>query len=305
MLIHPESLVHALVGFCDGGLIAHVGPPDMRHAIGHALYWPERRALPVERLDLAAAGQLTFRAPDTARYPALRLAREVMARAGACRGAFNAAKERALDHFIAGHIGFPSYVGRGGRGACPAVVRRPPQSAGLTLEDVFEADRRRGPAPTRWSRKEQARSTVDPISLIPAVRRRLHDVLAFVVALSVIVAIHEYGHYIVGRWCGIKADVFSLGFGPVIWARTDRRGTRWQIAALPFGGYVKFMGDQRRQRHARPNRGRDARPEAPHDAGRAALGAAATVAAGPVFNFVLSVLVFAGVMMAQGGWPSR
>ncbi|MEM7632570.1 MAG: site-2 protease family protein, partial [Pseudomonadota bacterium] len=68
-------------------------------------------------------------------------------------------------------------------------------------------------------------------------------IVAFIVALSVIVAIHEYGHYIVGRWSGIHADVFSVGFGPVIWSRYDKRGTKWQIAALPFGGYVKFAGD--------------------------------------------------------------
>ena len=67
--------------------------------------------------------------------------------------------------------------------------------------------------------------------------------VAFVVALSIIVAIHEYGHYIIGRLSGIRAEVFSLGFGPVLFARTDRHGTRWQLAALPFGGYVKFLGD--------------------------------------------------------------
>ena len=61
-------------------------------------------------------------------------------------------------------------------------------------------------------------------------------IIAFVVALSVIVAIHEYGHYIVGRWTGIHADVFSLGFGPILYSRLDNRGTKWQIAALPFGG---------------------------------------------------------------------
>ncbi|RBI85098.1 1-deoxy-D-xylulose-5-phosphate reductoisomerase [Rhodosalinus halophilus] len=106
VLVHPESLVHALVGFADGALMAHVGPPDMRHAIGYALNWPERRPLPVERLDLARIGQLTFRAPDDRRYPALRLAREVMAQGGLSGAAFNAAKEVALDGFIAGRIGF-------------------------------------------------------------------------------------------------------------------------------------------------------------------------------------------------------
>ncbi|MFP4275027.1 MAG: 1-deoxy-D-xylulose-5-phosphate reductoisomerase, partial [Paracoccaceae bacterium] len=106
VLVHPESLIHALVGFADGGLMAHVGPPDMRHAIGYALHWPERRNLPVARLDLARIGQLTFRAPDETRYPALRLAREVMAQGGLAGAAFNAAKERALDGFLARRIGF-------------------------------------------------------------------------------------------------------------------------------------------------------------------------------------------------------
>ena len=67
VLIHPQSLVHALVGFCDGALMAHVGPPDMRHAIGYALNWPQRQALPVAALDLAAIGTLEFRPPDPER----------------------------------------------------------------------------------------------------------------------------------------------------------------------------------------------------------------------------------------------
>ena len=106
VLVHPQSLVHALVGFCDGALMAHVGPPDMRHAIGYALNWPDRAPLPVERLDLARIGALTFEAPDPVRFPALRLAREVMAAGGHAGAAFNAAKETALDLFIAGRIGF-------------------------------------------------------------------------------------------------------------------------------------------------------------------------------------------------------
>lgn len=106
VLVHPESMVHALVGFNDGALMAHLGAPDMRHAIGYALHWPERKPLPVERLDLAKIGQLNFRAPDPARYPALRLAYEVMEAGGLSGAAFNAAKERALDYFIAGRIGF-------------------------------------------------------------------------------------------------------------------------------------------------------------------------------------------------------
>jgi 1-deoxy-D-xylulose-5-phosphate reductoisomerase len=140
VLIHPQSVVHALVGFCDGGLMAHVGPPDMRHAIGYALNWPARRALPVAALDLAAIGRLDFRTPDLVRYPALRLAREVMTRRGLSGAIFNAAKERALDHFIAGRIRFTdmqAIVERVLDTLCDAPEAR---SAALTLDVVAHMD---------------------------------------------------------------------------------------------------------------------------------------------------------------------
>ncbi len=105
-VVHPQSIIHAMVGFCDGALMAHMGPHDMRHAIGYALHWPDRGALPVERLDLARIAQLTFEAPDPVRFPALRLAREVMQAGGLAGAAFNAAKEVALDHFIGGTLRF-------------------------------------------------------------------------------------------------------------------------------------------------------------------------------------------------------
>jgi 1-deoxy-D-xylulose-5-phosphate reductoisomerase len=79
----------------------------MRHAIGFALHYPDRKALPLERLDLVALGQMTFREPCETRWPALRLAREVMAAGGLMGAVFNAAKERALDAFIAERISFP------------------------------------------------------------------------------------------------------------------------------------------------------------------------------------------------------
>tara|TARA_R110002033_G_scaffold43881_5_gene86234 strand:+ start:525 stop:1700 length:1176 start_codon:yes stop_codon:yes gene_type:complete len=107
VLIHPQSMIHALVGFNDGALMAHIGPSDMRHAIGFALHHPHRRSLPVERLDLAKIGTFEFRAPDDVRWPALRLAREVMERGGMSGAVFNAAKEIALDGFIEGRLQFP------------------------------------------------------------------------------------------------------------------------------------------------------------------------------------------------------
>jgi len=118
-VVHPESLIHAIVGFVDGALMAHVGPPVMRHAIGYALHYPERRPLPVERLDLARIGQLTFVEPDLQRYPALRLARAVMERGGLSGAVFNAAKERALDALTAGPLGFLGLAEGAAEGLAP------------------------------------------------------------------------------------------------------------------------------------------------------------------------------------------
>ena len=84
---------------------------------------------------------------------------------------------------------------------------------------------------------------MDLIANIPLIGGFLSTVLPFVIVLGIVVFVHEYGHYIVARWCGIRSEVFSIGFGPVIWSRRDRRGTLWQVAALPLGGYVKFLGD--------------------------------------------------------------
>ncbi len=140
VIIHPQSIVHALVGFSDGGMMAHLGPADMRHAIGYALNWPDRAHVPVARLDLAQLARLTFEAPDEARFPALRLAREVMRDRGPSGAIFNAAKEVALDHFIAGGLGFSEMAGvvedvlaRLSGGLCR-------NNAPLTLEDVLETD---------------------------------------------------------------------------------------------------------------------------------------------------------------------
>jgi 1-deoxy-D-xylulose-5-phosphate reductoisomerase len=106
VLVHPQSIVHSMVGFRDGSIIAQLGPSDMRGAIGYALHWPERRALPVERLDFAALGRLDFAPADLGRFPALRLAGRVMEMGGLAGAVFNAAKEAALDAFLDGRIGF-------------------------------------------------------------------------------------------------------------------------------------------------------------------------------------------------------
>lgn len=144
--------------------------------------------------------------------------------------------------------------------------------------------------------------------LIPQFGGFLFTIGAFVAALSVIVTIHEYGHYIVGRWSGIQADVFSLGFGPRLVSRMDRRGTRWQIAAIPLGGYVKFRGDadaaSAGQDRATLERMSPAERRATLE-GAPLWARAATVAAGPVFNFISAIVIFAGLALWQGTATER
>ena len=124
----------------------------------------------------------------------------------------------------------------------------------------------------------------------------------FVIALSVIVAVHEYGHYIVGRWCGIHAEVFSVGFGAVLLSRVDRHGTRWQFAALPFGGFVRFKGDASAasapDAALLPKLSAEERRKTMH--GAPIWARAATSAAGPVFNFILSIALYCGLFMWHG-----
>jgi len=144
---------------------------------------------------------------------------------------------------------------------------------------------------------------LDIASLLPQFGSLAMTLVAFVVALSVIVAVHEYGHYIVGRWSGIHADVFSLGFGPVLYSRVDKRGTKWQVALLPFGGFVKFRGDADA---ASAGVDGDAIREMTASERRSTMSGAplwartATVAAGPIFNFVLAIIVFTAIGLSRG-----
>ena len=106
VLVHPQSIVHSLVEFCDGSLIAQLGSPDMRIPIAYCLAWPERIAGPAARLDLARAATLTFEEPDLARFPALALARRALEAGGAAPTVLNAANEVAVAEFLARRLSF-------------------------------------------------------------------------------------------------------------------------------------------------------------------------------------------------------
>jgi regulator of sigma E protease len=127
-------------------------------------------------------------------------------------------------------------------------------------------------------------------------------VVPFAVIVSVVVFFHELGHYLVGRWCGVQIDTFSLGFGPELYARVDSHGTRWRLAALPLGGYVKFHGDAN-VASAPNNEGVRRMPEAERRrtlAGQPVLNRAMIVAAGPIANFILAIVIFTASFAIMG-----
>ncbi len=144
ILVHPQSIVHGMVAFRDGALLAHLGHPDMKAPIQHAFTWPARSTQQVKTLDLAQVGTLTFERPDPQRFPALALGRRAAAAGGTEAAVLNAANEIAVEAFLAGRIPFPRIVGTVedvlSAHAGGAMAAEP------TLEDLLEAD--------AWARRQ-------------------------------------------------------------------------------------------------------------------------------------------------------
>ena len=135
VLVHPQSIIHSMVEYIDGSVLAQMGSPDMRTAISYALAWPERMETPVEQLDLAKVGQLTFEAPDPVRFPALRLARTALEEGGSAPTVLNAANEVAVHTFLDNRLKFLD-ICRIVEDTLGAIQNRPISS----LEDVFQLD---------------------------------------------------------------------------------------------------------------------------------------------------------------------
>ncbi|UMM07390.1 1-deoxy-D-xylulose-5-phosphate reductoisomerase [Gluconobacter frateurii] len=138
VLVHPQSVVHGLVQFRDGSLVAQMGSADMRIPIAHTLAWPQRMETPCQRLDLAAFGRLDFEAPDETRFVPLRLARQVLRAGGAAPAVFSAANEIAVDAFLNRRIGFLG-IGETIDSALQAMTENPELT---TLDEVLEWDAR-------------------------------------------------------------------------------------------------------------------------------------------------------------------
>jgi regulator of sigma E protease len=124
----------------------------------------------------------------------------------------------------------------------------------------------------------------------------------FIFVLSLVVFFHELGHFLIARWCGVRILAFSIGFGPELVGFNDRRGTRWKIAAIPLGGYVKFFGDD--SAASTPDNAQIAAMSATEKSvsfvGQSVAKRAAIVVAGPMSNFLLAIVIFAGVFMFYG-----
>ena len=145
VVVHPQSVVHSLVTFSDGSTLAQLAPPDMRVPIQYALSWPRRIPAPRMRLDLAALGSLTFRAPDEARFPALRIVREAAARGGCATAAMSAADEIAVGRFLAGSIRFTDMPH-----LAADVLEAVPDIPCDGVDAVLEVDRRARSAALAW-----------------------------------------------------------------------------------------------------------------------------------------------------------
>ncbi|MGI8526860.1 MAG: RIP metalloprotease RseP [Pseudolabrys sp.] len=127
-------------------------------------------------------------------------------------------------------------------------------------------------------------------------------IIPFLFVLTIVVFFHELGHFLVARWCGIRVLVFSIGFGPELAGFNDRHGTRWKIAAVPLGGFVKFLGDENAA--SAPDQsalaGMNEADKRESFAGQKVASRAAVVAAGPIANFILAIVIFAGIFMLFG-----
>jgi 1-deoxy-D-xylulose-5-phosphate reductoisomerase len=153
VVIHPESIVHSMVEFVDGSVLAQMSPPDMRFAIQHALTWPKRLDGGLPLLDLAKLGSLHFKSPDLARFPGLGLARQAAVTGGTMPSVLNAANEIAVQSFLDGKISFAGIWH-----TVEAVMSRHHSIAEPTLEEIDHAD--------RWSRQEAERFCLTTASII-------------------------------------------------------------------------------------------------------------------------------------------
>ena len=240
VVVHPQSIVHALVHLNDGASLAHLGYPDMRVPISYALHYPERADVPVETLDLATVGSLDFEPPDEDTFACLRLAREAGAAGGTAPCVLNAANEVAVHAFLDGELPVHRHR-RGDR----ARARRAAGRAGAPLLRPLPRRRRSARARPRAARG----------------RQRVSWFLAFA-GFALLVILHELGHFAAAKAVGMRVERFSLFFPPTL-SRKKVGETEYAIGAIPAGR----LREDHRDEPGRGAPGRGPRPGLPRAAG--------------------------------------
>ena len=271
VVVHPQSIIHALVQLCDGSTKAHMGYPDMRVAIGYALHHPDRADLPIPALDLVKLQRLDFEAPDLDAFPCLRLAREAALAGGTAPCALNAANEVAVHAFLNGRLTFQGI---------PAVIERVLDTLGAMRVHDFEALYVTDSEARAAGRRDDRDRSTD-----------LSWVLAFL-GFAALVVLHEAGHFFAAKAVGMRVERFALFFPPLI-ARYKRGETEYAIGAIPLGGYVKITG---------MNPAEEIPPEHAHRAyyRQPVWKRIVVIAAGPFVNIALAFVILSGVYMSAG-----
>ena len=257
-------------------------PPDMRTPIAQALAWPQRMEAGVQSLDFVQLGRLDFRRPDPRRFPCLRLAPAAIRAGGAMPAILNAANEVAVQAFLDRRLNFLDI---------PAVIETVMDSisgvAATDLPAVLAAD-----AAARV-RAEAAVAVARRLRGVGRLTLSWQHLLAFIVAVSLLVTIHEFGHYCVARLLGFKVLRFSVGFGRALLRKVAGRDrTEYVLAAIPLGGYVKMLDE--REGPVAPEEVHRAFTRRPH------WQRILVLLAGPAFNIAFAVLVMAALFMING-----
>ncbi len=281
VVVHPQSIIHSMVQYLDGSVLAQMGNPDMRTAIAYGLGWPERLASGVAPLDLVATARLDFEAPDETRFPCLRLARESVAVGGTAMAVCNAANEVAVAAFLDKKIRFTDI---------PAVIEHTLERADIVEPTDFVRGRRSrcpGAGACIWI---PGRSATAHYCVEASLMELFYTIALTLGTLAVLVAIHEFGHFWVARRCGVQVLRFSIGFGTSLFSWRDRQGTEYSIAAIPLGGYVKMLDEREGEVPASElHRAFNRKPP---------LQRIAVVSAGPLANLLLAVVAYWFLYMA-------
>ena len=273
VVVHPQSIVHSLVEFDDGSMIAQMGTTDMRLPIQYAFSYPDRWDAPVPFLDLARAGALEFHAPAWDEFPVPAAGLRALDADRSLPIVLNAANEVAVASFLEGCWPLPAF-----------------RVIAATMDAHAGAGRHtgRGAPHRRWAR-ETAAGAGPAVELTVKSRYDVTTLLAFAFVLGVLVFVHELGHFMMARWHGVRVLTFSLGFGPKLLSFTPRRH-----------GVLRERDSARRLREdGRRERRGPAQGAADEFLSKTKWQRFQILIMGPVMNLLLAVLLL-GVVLLQG-----